>query len=104
MRDIIDHLRQWQAADQKAAIATVVKVYGSAPRPLGSKMAVSSSGDIVGSVSGGCIEGAVVQEAREVMKNGQPKLIKFGITDEQAWEVGLSCGGEIEVFVELLKW
>lgn len=104
MRDILDHLRQWQAADQKAVIATVVKVYGSAPRPLGSKMAVSSSGDIVGSVSGGCIEGAVVQEAREVMKNGQPKLIKFGITDEQAWEVGLSCGGEIEVFVELLKW
>ena len=104
MRDILDHLRQWQTAEQKAAIATVVMVYGSAPRPLGSKMAVSSSGDIVGSVSGGCIEGAVVQEAREVMKNGQPKLIKFGITDEQAWAVGLSCGGEIEVFVELLKW
>lgn len=104
MREILDHLKHWQTTDEKAAIATVVKVYGSAPRPLGSKMAVSASGDIVGSVSGGCIEGAVVQEAQEIMESGHPKLIKFGITDEQAWEVGLSCGGEIEVFVELLKW
>ena len=84
------------------SIATVVKIYGSAPRPLGAKLAVSSGGDIVGSVSGGCVEGAVVEEAREVLESGTPKLVKFGITDEKAWSVGLTCGGEIEVFVEAL--
>ncbi len=103
MREILDDIKQWQAAGQQVAIATVVKVYGSGPRPLGSKMAVSSEGEIVGSVSGGCVEGAVVEEARGVMESGRPKLVKFGITDEQAWTVGLTCGGEIEVFVELLE-
>ncbi len=104
MREIISDLEAWRVAGKKVAIATVVKVYGSAPRVLGSKLAISSAGEMVGSVSGGCVEGAVVEEAQRVMKTGQPKLIKFGITDQEAWAVGLSCGGEIEVFLEPLDW
>ena len=102
MREIHDDLERWKKEGRQVAIATVVKIYGSAPRPLGAKLAISSDGDMVGSVSGGCVEGAVVEEAREVMKTGTPKLVKFGITDEKAWSVGLTCGGEIEVFVEPL--
>jgi xanthine/CO dehydrogenase XdhC/CoxF family maturation factor len=102
MREILKDVERWQKEGLKVAIATVVKIYGSAPRPLGAKLAVSSGGDIVGSVSGGCVEGAVVEEAREVIESGTPKLVKFGITDEKAWSVGLTCGGEIEVFVEAL--
>ena len=102
MREILSDVERWQKEGRQVAIATVVKIYGSAPRPLGAKLAVSSDGDMVGSVSGGCVEGAVVEEAHEVMKTGTPKLVKFGITDEKAWSVGLTCGGEIEVFVESL--
>ncbi len=102
MREILKDVERWQKEGLKVAIATVVKIYGSAPRPLGAKLAVSSDGDIVGSVSGGCVEGAVVEEAREVIESGTPKLVKFGITDEKAWSVGLTCGGDIEVFVEAL--
>jgi len=100
MREILKDIERWREEGKKVAIATVVKVYGSGPRPLGSRLAVSSEGEMVGSVSGGCVEGAVVEEARGVMKTGQPKLVKFGITNEEAWTVGLTCGGEIEVFVE----
>ena len=102
MREILKDVERWQKEGLKVSIATVVKIYGSAPRPLGAKLAVSSGGDIVGSVSGGCVEGAVVEEARAVIESGTPKLVKFGITDEKAWSVGLTCGGEIEVFVEAL--
>ncbi|MEE2840394.1 MAG: XdhC family protein, partial [Acidobacteriota bacterium] len=94
MREILKDVERWQKEGLKVSIATVVKIYGSAPRPLGAKLAVSSGGDIVGSVSGGCVEGAVVEEAREVIESGTPKLVKFGITDEKAWSVGLTCGGE----------
>lgn len=82
------------------ALATVVKTGGSTPRPLGAKMIVNSRGEFAGSVSGGCVEGAVIEQAQSVMKSGKPKLVKYGIADETAWDIGLSCGGMIEVFVE----
>ena len=100
MRDILADIVRWKEENKAVALATVVKVYGSAPRPLGAKMAVSAAGEMVGSVSGGCVEGAVVQEALAVLEEGRPRLLRFGISDEQAWDVGLACGGTIEVFVE----
>ncbi len=102
MRDLLPEIERWRRGGRRVALATVVKAWGSAPRPLGAKMAVSSVGDVAGSVSGGCVEGAVIEEAREVLDSGDPRLLRFGVTDERAWEVGLSCGGEIEVFVERL--
>jgi xanthine/CO dehydrogenase XdhC/CoxF family maturation factor len=100
MREFLPEVDSWRAAGDRVAIATVVKVEGSAPRPVGATMAVSSSGDLAGSVSGGCVETAVFEEAQEVLKTGTPKLLRYGITDEMAWDVGLACGGTIEVFVE----
>src|SRR5215216_6910263 len=102
MREFLPEVDAWRQSGDKVAIATVVKVEGSAPRPVGATMAVSSGGDLAGSVSGGCVEGAVFEEAQEVLKSGEPKLLRFGITDEMAWDVGLACGGTIEVFVEPL--
>jgi xanthine/CO dehydrogenase XdhC/CoxF family maturation factor len=104
MREILPDLERWRAQGKEVALATVVKVYGSAPRPLGSKMAVTADGEMIGSVSGGCVEGAVIQEALEVLADGRPKLIPFGISDESAWAVGLACGGIIEVYVEPIEW
>jgi xanthine dehydrogenase accessory factor len=100
MRDVLKELDAWTARGDKVAIAMVVGVKKSAPRPPGAKMAISSSGDVVGAVSGGCVEGAVVQVAEEVMAGGAPQLLNFGIADEEAWDVGLPCGGEIDVWVE----
>ena len=85
------------------ALATVVSTWGSSPRPVGSQLAVDEDGRMVGSVSGGCIEGAVVSEAHEVIADGAPRLLQYGVTDELAWEVGLACGGRVEVFVERLE-
>jgi xanthine/CO dehydrogenase XdhC/CoxF family maturation factor len=102
MKDLLPEIEAWRQAGDKVAIATVVKVKGSAPRPVGATMAISSGGDLAGSVSGGCVETAVFEEAQEVLKTGEPKLIRYGITDEMAWDVGLACGGTIEVFVEPL--
>ena len=104
MREILTQINTWQQKGKDVAIATIVAAYGSAPRPLGSKMAVSSAGEITGSVSGGCVEGTVAEEALQVLKSKQSKLLKFGISDETAWNVGLTCGGSIEVFVEGLDW
>jgi xanthine/CO dehydrogenase XdhC/CoxF family maturation factor len=100
MREFLPEVDTWRAAGDRVAIATVVKVEGSAPRPVGATMAVSSSGELAGSVSGGCVESAVFEEAQDVLKTGTPKLLRYGITDEMAWDVGLACGGTIEVFVE----
>lgn len=104
MKDVLPDIERWRARGDQVALATVVKVYGSAPRPLGSKFAVSSQGEMTGSVSGGCVEGAVFDVALETLRTGEPRLLKYGITDELAFEVGLACGGEIEVFVEPLNW
>ena len=103
MYDILSDIERWQERGEKVAIATVIKTTGSTPRPLGSKMAVSESGRMAGSVSGGCIEGAVFEEAQMVLADGAPKRVSYGITDEQAWAVGLSCGGELEVLIERLE-
>ena len=100
MREVLSEIEAWRAAGNRVAVATVVKVEGSAPRPVGAAMAVSSAGDLTGSVSGGCVEAAVFEEAQAVLATGTPKLLRYGITDEMAWDVGLACGGMIEVFVE----
>ena len=100
MRDVLTDVDAWTARGDKVALAMVVGVKRSAPRPPGAKMAISSSGEVVGAVSGGCVEGAVVQVAEEVIAGGPPRLLNFGIADEEAWDVGLPCGGEIDVWVE----
>lgn len=103
MRDILQAIDRWQKDGHAVALATVVEVWGSAPRPPGAKMAISSAGEVAGSVSGGCVEGAVVLEAQAVLESGAPRLIRYGVTHEQAWAVGLSCGGDIEIFIERLE-
>jgi xanthine dehydrogenase accessory factor len=103
MHDLLPDLQRWREAGDAMAIATVVKTWGSSPRPAGAKMAVNARGEIIGSVSGGCVENAVIEAALAVIKTGAPKLLSFGVSDEQAWEVGLACGGTIEVFVERLE-
>jgi xanthine/CO dehydrogenase XdhC/CoxF family maturation factor len=97
---VLEQVAAWQRAGRKAAIATVVSTWGSSPRPVGSQLGVNEQGEMVGSVSGGCIEGAVVKEALEVMAGAPPKLIDYGVSNEQAWEVGLACGGKLEVYIE----
>lgn len=103
MRDLISTIDAWRARGDSVALATVVKTGGSTPRPIGAKMIVNTRGEFAGSVSGGCVEGAVIEEAMRVIKTGKPRLCKYGIADETAWEVGLSCGGMIEVFVEVVE-
>jgi xanthine dehydrogenase accessory factor len=102
MRDILTQIDHWLEEKQPIALATVVQTWGSAPRGIGAKMAVTSSGEMTGSVSGGCVEGAVVENGMRVLKTGRPQLLHFGVADETAWEVGLACGGTIEVFVKPL--
>ncbi len=104
MREVLPEIERWRAAGKQVALATVVKVYGSAPRPLGAKMAISEAGEMAGSVSGGCVEGAVVQEALDVIETKQARLVEYGIADELAMTVGLACGGNIQVFVEPINW
>ena len=102
MKEILEDVERWRAEGKKVAIATVVATRRSAPRPIGAKLAISETGELCGSVSGGCVESDVYENAREVMESGEPKLLSYGIADEEAWEVGLPCGGEIDVFVERL--
>jgi xanthine dehydrogenase accessory factor len=99
MRDVVADVDRWRAGGARVATGTVVAVKRSAPRPPGAKMAISDAGEVSGAVSGGCVEGAVVEAAREVLSGGEPRLLHFGILDEEAWDVGLPCGGEITVWV-----
>ena len=101
--EVLEVAAQWQAAGRQVAIATVVDTWGSSPRPVGSQLLVDEHGAFLGSVSGGCIEGAVIAEALEVIESGTPRLLDFGVSNEQAWEVGLSCGGKVQVYVEPLE-
>ena len=101
--EIMEQAARWRAAGQGVALATVVKTWGSSPRPAGAKLVVAENGAFVGSVSGGCVEGAVIGEAQEVIRDGKPRLLDFGVSDDQAWEVGLACGGKIEIFVERVE-
>ena len=99
---VLDTAARWRSEGHKVALGTVVKTWGSAPRPAGSQIAVRDDGAFVGSVSGGCVEGAVIEGAQDVMRSGRLKRLEFGVSDQEAWAVGLACGGRIEVFVEAL--
>lgn len=101
--DIFARLQQWKQAGKGVALATVVRTWGSSPRPAGSHLGVEETGAFCGSVSGGCIEGAVIGEAKAAIADGKPRLLEFGVSDEQAWEVGLACGGRVEVYVERVE-
>jgi len=101
--DVLGQAARWRAQGKDVALATVVTTWGSSPRPVGSQLAVTADNAFIGSVSGGCIEGTVVHEAKSVMASGEPKLLDFGISDEMAWEVGLACGGKVQVFVEKVE-
>lgn len=98
--DLLSIAEEWARAGRGVALATVVETWGSAPRPVGSHLVIDGDGRFEGSVSGGCVEGAVVAEAAEVIADGAPRVLEFGVADETAWRVGLSCGGRIRVFVE----
>lgn len=100
--DVLGTAEAWRKAGRGVAIATVVETWGSAPRPVGSHLVVDDDGNFEGSVSGGCVEGAVVGEAGDVIVSGTPRMLEFGVADETAWRVGLSCGGRIRVYVERL--
>jgi xanthine dehydrogenase accessory factor len=100
MKDVLEEVDVWTARGDAIALATVIGVKRSAPRPPGAKMAINETGEIAGAVSGGCVEGAVVEVAEQVLRTGEPQLLHFGIADEEAWDVGLPCGGEIDVWVE----
>ena len=102
--DVLPFIDACRERQEQVGLATVVRTYGSAPRQVGAKMAVSASGAVAGSVSGGCVEGAVFEALQETMATSVPRLLHFGVADEQAWEVGLACGGQIDVFVERLDW
>lgn len=101
--NILELAAHWRAEGRGVALATVVATWGSSPRPVGSHLAVDENGRMAGSVSGGCIEGAVLQEALGVMADGAPRLLSFGVSNEDAWAVGLACGGRVEVFVEAVE-
>jgi xanthine/CO dehydrogenase XdhC/CoxF family maturation factor len=101
--DILKAAEDWRKSGREVALATVVQTWGSAPRPVGANLVIDAAGNFLGSVSGGCVEGAVVAEALDVIESGKPKMLEFGVADETAWQVGLSCGGTIRVFVEKVE-
>ena len=102
-QDILQIAQAWKKSGKGVALATVTATWGSSPRPAGSQLVVDERGEFLGSVSGGCVEGAVVTEAIKVIETGQPQQLDFGVSNERAWEVGLSCGGKLEVYVERVE-
>ncbi|GAC1473735.1 MAG: XdhC family protein [Chloroflexota bacterium] len=100
MREIVNSVREWQSEGEHVAIATVLTTTGSTPRPAGAKMAVTASGKIVGSISGGCVDTDVIEHAVEVLRTGRPEIIEYGYSPDMSWEIGLMCGGSVQVFVE----
>jgi xanthine dehydrogenase accessory factor len=103
VKEILPEIDRWQQAGEKVVVATVVATRRSAPRPVGTSLAVSESGQMCGSVSGGCVESDVFENAQDVLRTGESKLLHYGITDDEAWAVGLPCGGEIDVFLERVE-
>ena len=103
VQEVMSRIAEWRGRGLSIVLATVVKTWGSAPRPVGSKMAIADTGEMAGSVSGGCVEAAVLEESLQVLASGESRLVRFGVADGEAWAVGLSCGGQIEVFVEPLE-
>lgn len=101
--DLLQIAGAWKRSGHDVAVATVTATWGSSPRQAGSQMIVDNEGRMLGSVSGGCVEGAVVREAMEIMADGKPRLLDFGVTNEQAWEVGLACGGKLQIYVERVE-
>jgi LAO/AO transport system kinase len=101
--DVLGQAATWRAEGRGVALATVVSTWGSAPRPVGSQLVLDDSGRFLGSVSGGCVEGAVIHEGMDAIRDRKPRLLEFGVSDDQAWDVGLACGGTIRVYVEPLK-
>src|SRR6201981_3335181 len=100
---IREQVARWRQAGLGGALAAGVSTWGASPRPVGAKLAVDDKGAMVGSVSGGCVEGAVVNEALEGIRDGKPRLLDFGVSNDEAWEVGLACGGKIQIFVERVE-
>ena len=104
MKEILEDIDRWKKAEKKIALARVVKVEGSGPRDPGATMAVNEDGEVAGSVSGGCVEGAVVTEALDILSSGERKVVTFGYSDDEAYAVGLTCGGTIHLYIEPLEW
>jgi xanthine dehydrogenase accessory factor len=104
LKEILDDLDRWKAAGKRVALARVVDIDGSGPRDPGASMAVSEDGEVAGSVSGGCVEGAVVTEALDILTTGSRRLVSFGYSDDEAFAVGLTCGGTVHLFIEPLDW
>lgn len=101
---ILDEAKDWLTARRNVVLATVIQTWGSSPRPIGSRMIINDKGDFSGSVSGGCVESSVVRECLELIKGKKPyKKIEFKVSDQNAWEVGLACGGEIAIFLEQIN-
>ncbi|MGI8974135.1 MAG: XdhC family protein [Gaiella sp.] len=103
MKEILEEVERWREAGEKVVVATVVASRRSAPRPVGTSLAISESGKMCGSVSGGCVESDVYENAMQVLRTGEPMMLSYGISDDLAWSVGLPCGGEIDVFVEAVE-
>jgi xanthine dehydrogenase accessory factor len=103
MREILDRVEEWRARGERVAVATVLTTAGSTPRPAGGKMAVTARGSMAGSISGGCVDTDVIEHAMEVLRTGQPQVVEYGYSPDMTWEIGLMCGGSIQVFIEPLE-